>query len=63
MPLVPLAGMLLCLLFWLALCGYLWQHNRHSLLWMMMFYLATVVLECLFCERRLLSPKKRSDAE
>ncbi len=60
MLLVPLAGMLLCLLSWLALCGYLWQHNRHSLLWIMIFYLGIVILEGLFCERRLLFTKKRS---
>lgn len=60
MPLIPLAGMLLCLLSWLALCGYLWQQNRQSLLWMMIFYLGTAILEGLFSERRLLFTKKRS---
>lgn len=60
MPLIPLAGMLLCLLSWLALCGYLWQQNRQSLLWMMIFYLGTAILEGLFSERRLLFTKKHS---
>ena len=58
-PAAPLAGLLLCLLSWLILCGYLWEHDRHSLLWMAAFYLGTAVLEFLFSQRRLLFNPKR----
>jgi len=59
-PLAPLAGVLLCLVSWLVLCGYLWKHDRRSLLWMAAFYLGTVALELLFSQRRRLFNPKRS---
>ncbi len=59
-PAAPLVGLLLCLLSWLILCSYLWEHDRHSLLWMAAFYLGTAALEFLFSQRRLLFNRKRS---
>ena len=53
-----LSGILLCFVSWLVLCGYLWQHNRRSLIWIEVFYLGTVILEFLFSERRIFIRKR-----
>ncbi|MFQ5642621.1 MAG: APC family permease [Thiogranum sp.] len=53
---VPLAGMLLALLSWLALVAYLWQNDRSGLLWMGLFYLAIALAELLFSRRRIFLP-------
>lgn len=57
--LIPAAGLLLSLLSWLGLCGYLWQHDQRGLLWMLVFYLGTVAAELLFSQRRLLFTRHR----
>lgn len=57
----PLAGMVLCLAAWLVLCGYLWEHDRRSLLWMAVFYFATAGLEFLYSRRRCIFPPERTD--
>ena len=51
---LPMAGLLLCVASWMVLCGYLWIHARPSLLWMVVFYLVTTVLEFAFSQRRRL---------
>ncbi len=51
-PVLPLLGILLCFGCWLVLCGYLWLHDRHSLRWMASFYLAVMIFEILFSQRR-----------
>jgi len=51
-PITPLAGVVLSLTVWLVLCGYLWQHDRRSLMWMAVFYLGVAGLEFLFSQRR-----------
>lgn len=50
--LLPLAGMLLSLASWTALMTYLWQTNRNSILWIGLIYLAVVLAELLFSQRR-----------
>jgi len=50
--LLPLSGMLLSLLSWLALMVYLWQTNRSSILWIALIYLVVVLAELLFSQRR-----------
>jgi len=52
-PVVPLGGLLLCLASWLVLWGYLWQHDRRSLMWITVFYVGATALEFLFSGRRL----------
>jgi len=60
-PIVPLIGMLLCLISWLVLCGYLWEHDRSSLLWIAVFYLGTAALEFLFSKRCLRRTRNRHE--
>ena len=50
--LLPLSGMLLSLISWLALMIYLWQTNRSSILWIGLIYLIVVLSELLFSQRR-----------
>ncbi len=50
--LLPLTGMLLSLASWTALMTYLWQANRNSILWIGLIYLAVVLAELLFSQRR-----------
>jgi len=57
---MPLAGTLCCLGSWCVLCIYLWQHDRHGLYWMGLFYAGTVIAEFLFSKRCLfLTPKDK----
>ena len=49
--LAPLSGLLLCSSSWGVLCFYLWAHNRQALLWMGVFYAATIIIELLFSRR------------
>ena len=58
-PTAPLAGLLLCLVSWLVLCGYLWNHDHTSLLWIAIFYIGIALLEFLFSQRRLFHPQER----
>ncbi len=51
--LTSLCGVVLCLTSWFVLCGYLWGHGRHSMIWIGIFYIGTAVIELLFSERRL----------
>ena len=51
--LAPLSGLLLCSSAWGVLCFYLWAHNRQGLLWMGVFYAATIIIEILFSRRNL----------
>lgn len=57
-PMTPLAGMLLCLMSWLVLCGYLWKNSYNSLLWITVFYIGVALLELLFSQRRLFFIRK-----
>ncbi|RMD71689.1 MAG: amino acid permease [Gammaproteobacteria bacterium] len=41
----PAAGMALALGSWVVLLVYLWQHSRHSLVWIMAFYTGMAALE------------------
>ncbi len=50
---VALAGLLFSLASWLALMGYLWHEAPANLAWIGSAYLAVVVAELLFSERRL----------
>lgn len=60
-PLIPVVGVLLCLVSWLGLCVYLWKHSYHTLLWIGGFYLGIALLELLFSQRKLFfSGKGRS---
>jgi len=59
-PTYPLAGMVLCFTAWLVLCGYLWEHDRHSLLWMASFYLVILGVEFLFSRRRRIFAPRRA---
>jgi len=56
----PLIGASLSFAVWVVLCGYLWQQDRTSLLWMAVFYLVTASLEFLFSERRLFFKPSRT---
>ena len=51
----PLLALVLSLVSWLVLCGYLWSQDRSSLAWMAAFYVGTAVLEFLFSRRGLFS--------
>jgi len=48
----PLIGLLLCLASWLVLVGYLCSTDLPSLLWVGGFYIAVIVAELVFSERR-----------
>jgi len=51
---LPLTGLVLSMISWLALIGYLWVSNRESLLWIGTLYLAVIAAEILFSQRRWL---------
>ncbi len=51
-PWVPLLGLVLSLMSWLALGVYLWQHDGDTLVWLGVFYAGVVVAELLFSQRR-----------
>ncbi len=51
---LPLTGLTLSLLSWLALINYLWANNRESLLWIAALYLVVIAVELLFSQRRCL---------
>jgi len=51
---LPLTGLVLSMISWLALIGYLWASNRESLLWIGTLYLAVIAAEILFSQRRWL---------
>ncbi len=51
-PWVPLLGLILSLMSWLALGVYLWQHDGDTLVWLGVFYAGVVVAELLFSQRR-----------
>jgi len=55
---VPMTGAIFCLVSWLVLVYYLWQHNRQTLLWIAMFYIGITALELLFSQRRLFIQQK-----
>ncbi|WP_321366297.1 APC family permease [uncultured Desulfuromusa sp.] len=57
-PLIPLAGLVLCLTSWVVLCAYLWLHNPRSLKWIIVSCLAIAILEFLFSQRRLFFKKQ-----
>ncbi|RLB71003.1 MAG: amino acid transporter [Deltaproteobacteria bacterium] len=59
-PLIPVVGLLLCLVSWSALCLYLWRHSYHSLLWIGVGYLGIALLELVFSQRRLLFSRKNN---
>ena len=50
----PLTGLLLSIIAWLILGGYLWQHSRQSLAWIVLSFLVIGVSELFFSERRVL---------
>ncbi len=52
-PIIPLSGLFFCLMSWLVLCNFLWQHGHQSLLWIALFYGSVAGLEFLFSQRRL----------
>ncbi len=54
-PIFPLLGMLFTLASWLALIFYLWKTATESLFWIGAGYLAVMVAELLFSQRRILS--------
>ncbi len=51
-PAIPLTGMLLSLVSWMGLMFYLWQSDKHSLIWIGIFYVGIVMAEALFSQRR-----------
>jgi len=55
---VPVTGLLFCLISWSVLVYYLWQHSRQSLLWIAAFYIGVMVFEFLFSQRRLFISQK-----
>ncbi|NOY13980.1 MAG: APC family permease [Deltaproteobacteria bacterium] len=62
-PVVPLAGLVLCLASWLILFGYLWQHNPRSLEWIIAACLGIAALEFLFSQRRPFFKGKGADKD
>ncbi len=48
-----LLGIVLCFASWVVLCGYLWEHNRSSMIWIGIFYICTAAIEFLFSKRRI----------
>ncbi len=53
--LLPLTGLILCMISWFTLIYYLWEHNKNSLLMIGLFYLSIIILEFIFSKRRMLS--------
>ena len=51
---LPLTGLVLSMISWLALITYLWASNRESLLWIGALYLVVIAAEILFSQRRWL---------
>ncbi|HEB81887.1 MAG TPA: amino acid permease [Gammaproteobacteria bacterium] len=49
---LPLIGMLLSLLSWLALMVYLWQTAKHTLIWIALIYFLVIMTELLICKRQ-----------
>jgi len=56
---IPLIGFVLSLASWFVLGGYLWWHNRQSLLWIAVSFIFIALAEFLFSERKLLFRKDR----
>ncbi len=56
-PYTTLIGLLLCLVSWIVLICYLWEHNKNSLFWIGLSYVIIAVLEFLFSKRRVLFTK------
>ncbi len=50
---LPLFGMILCILSWIVLFYYLWEHNKNSLMWIGAFYTGIIILEFIFSKRRV----------
>jgi len=54
---IATTGFTLTIVSWLVLIGYLWQTDITSLIWLAGFYVAIIVSELLFSERRLIFNK------
>jgi amino acid transporter len=52
---LPILGMIMCILSWIVLFYYLWEHNKSSLMWIGAFYMGIIILEFIFSKRRILS--------
>lgn len=53
-PTLSILGVVLCILSWFVLIGYLWQIDYTNLIWIGAFYLSVIVSELLFSKRRIL---------
>lgn len=53
-PIQPLAGLVLSLGSWATLMAYLWDSSRQSLYWIGIIYIAVILTELLFSQRRLI---------
>ncbi len=62
-PWVPLTGLVLSAASWLALIGYLLEHDGETLVWIGLFYGAVVAAELLFSQRRLFFVRRGGDAQ
>ena len=51
---MPLIGMFMSLASWLTLMVYLWLHKPDSLIWIVVIYLAVIIAELLFSQRRFI---------
>ncbi len=51
----PIIGLILSGLSWIILVVYLWNENKNEFIWLGSFYLAVVVSELFFSERRVLN--------
>jgi amino acid transporter len=51
----PLTGLILSGLSWLVLIYYLWENNENGFIWLGIFYVAVIIAELLFSERRIFS--------
>ena len=52
--LYPLIGLTLSILSWVVLIIYLWETNKNGFIWLGVFYVAVIIAELLFSERRIL---------
>ena len=52
-PLIPVTGLVLTVISWIVLSGYLWEKNRQGLLWIIGCYVCVIVAELLFSKRKL----------